>query len=386
MRDLFELVVNGTQASPSFMQLRSDPIYGTTRALMNRLFSELPKPDGNFVEDFQTTGFESRVWELYLFALGEDGIWSVDRPCEVPDYHFSRFGEKVWLEAVIAGPAQRLRDPSEQGDFQKFVDNGLAFRFGTPLKRKLEHGYGDLSHVKGRSFVIAIADFAQTHPVPWTEHGLRRYLYGHDYIMTSDVGRPLEGRTTQIAAHHYDSKTIPSSFFGLPGAEHISAVVFSNSGTVDKFHRKAFDATRDRSYRLLRRGLCPDPRPESHLPQPFAYVVGEVDESWSEGLVAFHNPNALRPISRLFFQGIAQWWFRNGEFEVQAPEFHPLNSITDVFEPVDADAGDDFVARLNIFADDWVERTQMTDEDVAIMYERHRIRQAAQRTAGEGTG
>jgi hypothetical protein len=26
-------------------------------------------PDGNFIEQFQTTGFDARLWELYLFAM-----------------------------------------------------------------------------------------------------------------------------------------------------------------------------------------------------------------------------------------------------------------------------------------------------------------------------
>jgi hypothetical protein len=373
--DLFELQVSESEASKRFLRLLTDDMYATTRALMRRLFSELPNPDPHFVKEFQSNGFDARVWELYLFAIREDGLWHVERPYESPDYFFSRFGEKVWIEAVIAASTQKLRDPRGADELQEFVDNGLAIRFGTPLGNKLRKQYWTLPHVAGRALVIAIADFAQAGPVRWTEQGLRRYLYGHDFIMTSKMGEPLKGETTRVKTHRYGTKTIPSGFFSIPTGENISAVVFSNEGTIDKFHRKAFDPEIDRSYRLLRHGLCPDPRPESPVPQPFVDIVGLVDERWSEGLVTFHNPNAVHPISTSFFYDTMQWWWRDGEFEVRRPSFHPFNSATIVCEPTSGEPDDDFLVRLDYLAEDILDRSQMTQEDVERQYDRQRKRQ-----------
>lgn len=372
MTDLFSLTVPEDQANDLFLRLRSEDVYASTRRLMNRLFAVLPNPDGNFIREFQTAGFDSRVWELYLFALREDDIWAVDRPHESPDYLFSRFGERAWVEAVIAGPAQKLREPEERERFQEFIDNGLAIRYGTPLGNKLERRYCELSHVAGKALIVAIADFVERDVVRWSEEGLLRYLYGANIVMTSEPGEPVEGITTTVESHQYGVKTIPSGFFNFPGAEQVSAVLFSNSGTVAKFHRQAFDASVDRSYRLVRHGFCPDPRATSPLPQPFAYIVGEVEEPWSEGLVAMHNPNAMHPLSRGFFQGVTQWWLRDGELDVSAPSFHPFSSVTTICHRETGEVDEKFEERLNRFAEYLIDRTQMTDADIAKTYERHR--------------
>lgn len=42
--------------------------------------------DGNFVEQFQTTGFDARVWELYLFATLSEVGYVIDRPHPAPDF------------------------------------------------------------------------------------------------------------------------------------------------------------------------------------------------------------------------------------------------------------------------------------------------------------
>jgi len=35
--------------------------------------------DGNFIEQFQTTGFDARIWELYLFAAFRELLYAIDR-------------------------------------------------------------------------------------------------------------------------------------------------------------------------------------------------------------------------------------------------------------------------------------------------------------------
>ena len=369
--DLFELQVPESDANAFFLRFRSEPCYESTRALMTRLFANLPNPDGHFVREFQTQGFDARIWELYLFALREDGLWSIDRPMPSPDYRFSRGQHHVWVEAVIASSTQRLHEPDNPDHFPEFIDHALAIRFGTPLANKLAKRYWELPHVAGQPLVIAIADFVESNVVRWGEQGLRRYLYGADYVMTSHPGEELAGRVIDVSEHRYGAKSIPSGFFSFDAAENISAVLFNNSGTVAKFHRKAFDPAMDRTYRLLRHGLCPDPRPESPLPQPFAYIVGEVEESWREGTVLLHNPNARYPIEHSFFEGTTQWWFKDGDFNVDVAEFHPFNSETTIFS-AGGEVDEDFTRVLDALAEKVVERMQMTPEDLAKTYDRHR--------------
>ena len=42
---------------------------------------------------------------------------------------------------------------------------------------------------------------------------------------------------TPIDKHKFGTKEIPSGFFAQPNAENVSAVLFSNSGTIPKFNR-----------------------------------------------------------------------------------------------------------------------------------------------------
>ena len=35
--------------------------------------------DGNLIEQFQTSGFDARIWELYLFAALSEAGYGIDR-------------------------------------------------------------------------------------------------------------------------------------------------------------------------------------------------------------------------------------------------------------------------------------------------------------------
>jgi hypothetical protein len=41
-------------------------------------------PDGNFVEQFQSNAFNSRLWELYLFAVLGERRFYIDRDYPAP--------------------------------------------------------------------------------------------------------------------------------------------------------------------------------------------------------------------------------------------------------------------------------------------------------------
>src|ERR1039458_9313437 len=66
---LFNPSVPKKQLHPSFKLVQSSPRNKSTRRLMNDAFARFVEKDGNFVEQFQTTGFNTRTLELYLSAL-----------------------------------------------------------------------------------------------------------------------------------------------------------------------------------------------------------------------------------------------------------------------------------------------------------------------------
>lgn len=98
-RNLFAPVVSAEQQHPSFAALASYPGSEPTRLMMSRVFGLMPSPDGNFVEQFQSTGFDARVFELYMFAYLESAGFAVSQPGS-PDFIVTR-GESSVARALV---------------------------------------------------------------------------------------------------------------------------------------------------------------------------------------------------------------------------------------------------------------------------------------------
>lgn len=268
------------------------------------------------------------MWELYLFAALTFTGFDVSQPYEQPDFLARRFGETAWIEAVTANPSQGATE-TVQIPIQRVMDDLLPIRYGTPLRRKLSAEYWKRSHVAGRPLVIALADFADEDPLRWSHSGLHRYLYGKEVILSSELGEPVEATLSEVGKHAIGKKSIESHFFNLAGAEHIAAVVFSNSGTVMKFNRMGFDRQRYPNILMVRTGVEYDPDPRAFIPRAFAEVVGDEAETWLEGTVAFHNPTSLTPLSSSFFQGTPQ--YRGADSARVGSARHPISSMTKIF-------------------------------------------------------
>lgn len=56
--------------------------------------------DGNFIEQFQTTAFDARLWELYLFATLVEMGYVFDRTKAAPDFIARGLYGTFALEAV----------------------------------------------------------------------------------------------------------------------------------------------------------------------------------------------------------------------------------------------------------------------------------------------
>ena len=57
--------------------------------------------------------------------------------------------------------------------------------------------------------------------------------------------------------------------------------------------------------------------------------VGDVPETWLEGVVTFHTPSALVPLSSSFFQGTPQ--YRGADSARVGEARHPISSMTKIF-------------------------------------------------------
>lgn len=231
--NLFEPLVAPDKFHPNLSKILRQPVgdwHGPTRIALQESFDKLPKPDGNFIKDFQTTGFDGRVWELYLNEMFRCVGLSVEQPYDRPDFLLSNTsGELVWVEAVTANASQVFEEKPEEESLWSGPDE-VAIKLGAPLTDKLKKKYWERPWVTGKPLVLAIADFHDDSPgLRNSVHALERYAYGVHSRLTSSVGEEVRYVEEELAKH-VGRKTIPSGFFKLEGAENVSALLFSNAG------------------------------------------------------------------------------------------------------------------------------------------------------------
>jgi hypothetical protein len=274
---------------------------------MNSLFAEFKDTDGNFLEQFQSTGFDARFFELYLFAAFMEQGFDISRPKQFPDFILETCWERVAVEATTSG---RIPDDGaasvEQPQPDSVAHDAFATRIGSPLYSKLQKRYWEKDQCKGLPLILAIEAFHDLDALAYAEHAVSRYLYGVDYVDPGVSPGRLDASTGELEHHKRGSKVIQSGFFSLPDSENISAVLFTNQGTLGKFTRMAFIRGLNPPGLLVDRfGFAFDPDPEAIDPIAFAYRMTDplFDESWSSGTWMFHNPNAIRPLRVDMFKG-----------------------------------------------------------------------------------
>ena len=339
--DFFVPRVREEKLHSSYRRLASGDDFAAARSVINELMRWYEDVDGNFIEQFQTTGFDSRVWELYLFAtLNEAGL-HVERPSPAPDLLVhSIFGEFA-LEATTIQPSMPAKRhaasppvPHTLEDLETYVRHYLPIRYAGPLTAKLRHEYWSKPSVSGKPLVFAIQDFHAPLSMVYSFPALPIYLYGLIQVPRRDAAGQLIVDATRIEHHTWGTKVVPSGFFSLPGAEHISAVIFNNAGTLNKFNRIGVGAGFGvNNITLVQSGLLWDPDPNASDPIPFERVVAEGHpETWIEGMDVFHNPNAIRPLDEGLLQGAAHHrLLPDMQIETTGPSWKPMESRTEIW-------------------------------------------------------
>lgn len=353
--DLFEDVKPLEQQHPYYQILKNNKFWNSAKKLIQEIMPHYTDVDGNFVEQFQTTGFDQRLWELYLFNYFKEEKLEVIRDYNIPDF-ILRLGDKeIGVEAVTVSrkvdyyntdlrllsgkPITIPKFPDE-----KMLHNDMPLLWGSPLYSKLNHTvkvdknnskyeskvhYWELSHMQGKPFVLAIQDFHDDYSMTWSQNSLIEYLYGYTHSSIY-VDNELKIIPNKITTFDKNGVGIPAGFFFQPLAENISAIIATPLGTLSKFNRLGKQAGFDQfNLMMVRMGCCHKNDKNADKPDFFQYIVTEKSkETWAEGLSVFHNPNALHPLDPSFFPNAAHHYFKDGQIESIMPEFMPYNSYT----------------------------------------------------------
>lgn len=336
---IYKQIVSPEKLHPHFRYLVEEPRLEAARNLIEEIIYTFTDPDGNFIRDFQTSGFDNRLWEVFLYVYLHESGFDIDRSFNAPDYVVERFDQVVCIEAVTVNPSrhrQDLPEPQSQEEINERLKDYMPIKFGSPLYSKLNKKYWEKEHVRGKPLVIAIHDYHQNGSMIWSRTALSDYLYAKRIRLKVDENGEKSVVKEDIDFHEYEGKRIPSGFFKIPEAENISAVLFTNSATITKFNRMGKIAgLGSQNIKLIRAGTLFNPDPEALEPIPFFIDVDDpsYSESWSESIVMFHNPNALYPVEPEIFPDITHIKLDGDSYQEISRPYEVMSSRTIVITP-----------------------------------------------------
>jgi hypothetical protein len=344
--DLFQILANQDKQHPNYKLLKENIGLSAAKEVIKEISYHYKDIDGNFIDQFQSlNGFDSRVWELFLFCFFREQFFSFKRNFNAPDYMIEKFNHEIAIEAVIVSRKTELGEiiPKSPEEIQEKLNNEVPLLFGNALFDKMKKKYWEKEHVKDKPFIIAIADFHDTMSMTWTSTALSDYLYGYRYDHTYDENGNLVVKPIKIGDYVKENGTkIPSGFFFLPESENVSAVIFSSCGTISKFNRMGKQAgLGNEKVSMIRMGAFYNHDPNADKPNLISYKVDEAsNETWSEGAIIFHNPNAKHPLNPLMFDDrVAQCFFEDKFIYSKMPKYFPYNSFTQNLIPIEENNG-----------------------------------------------
>lgn len=340
---------------PYFRELSERPGREPARAVVKEIGPWLAPSDPHFVEEFQFRQFDQRLWELYLWAAFRELGFDV-KQLEAPDFVCRAPGIEFTVEATTVAPSQAgplavHPDPKTNEEMEAFLNDYMPIKYGSSLMSKINKvdaqgkHYWEREETTGRPFVIAIADFHkraeqdQLGSMTFSQSALWPYLYGQRVEWEIFEGI-LSVKAKRNPSHTFGEKKIPSGFFDQPGVENVSAVLFSNAGTIAKFDRMgvvAGFAAANHRYQRIGTRFNPDPNASRGIPFSEDVADPKYVEGWSDELQIFHNPNALIPLSHEWISGLAQFYFRDGDQYSLVPEHHVWSSMTVLAHLIDTD-------------------------------------------------
>lgn len=315
--------------NPLFREVRDRRANLAARGFLDRVFSEYVDKDGSFAREFQTHGFSARIWELSVFGYLAEHRYVLDSTQASPDFILPG---RCAIEAVTNQPGNPMSPPDmehlkTQEGWQRHLTvnptdgieefkNQLRKAITSKTRKRFSNGlaYWELPHVRELPFVLAVQSFYAETSTAFTDMIAVAYLLG-------------------------DMPGVPG-LLDDPEMAPLSAVLFSNSGTISQFNRMG----KQNGYgvedvMIWRNGFCYNPTPGATLPIEFAYEIGSSEappEYFGQSLHLIHNPNADRPLPPESLEGIRRSTrAQDGEIITTAVDgFVPLASFTIVLEIV----------------------------------------------------
>ncbi|WP_238318859.1 hypothetical protein [Pseudooceanicola atlanticus] len=327
--DFFVPVIDDDRFHPAFRMLLEDRRYSPAREIISAMMRYHEDVDGNFVQKFQAAGWDALLWELYLFAtFNELGFVRVGQG-PTPDFVLRGNQGSLAIEATSVNPSSAGPNavPEDPQAFKAYLENYVPIRLSTALRSKLNHRppYWEQAGAEGIPFCIAVQDFHLQGSMRYLTSAATEYVFGVRHWIEGG-----ERKIAKIGMHRHGKKRAQSGFFELAGAENVSAVLINPQGTITKFNRLGIAAGfGDPRVKMVRMGMKRnDNNSQAPFPTPFEEEVGpKSTETWVEGMVVLHNPNARIPLNPDLIPGAAHEFLQeDGSIMSLLPDFHPFLS------------------------------------------------------------
>lgn len=342
MVDIYKQIVSDDKLSSKFKLLTESKLFDPAKNIIQIITSQMSDKDGNFIQQFQSDGFDSRLWEIYLYALFKEIGFTNTEKYDRPDFNLSKENLEIFVEASLSSEkgddkfSKELIDYSiakQDLEIQEQLINYYVVRMGSVLYSKLCKKYWELERVKGKPLVIAITP-SHNYLAPFLPDAkLIEYLYGvRQKVKLTEDGLVNEG-AEKVVDFRFGEKIVPANFFTHPNSENISGILFTNNSDLHKFNRMAYQYNLSNiELIMVRSGAKHNPAVGSKATE-FTYQVvpTQIREHWSESVTLFHNPNAINKIDKGAFSSIRQLWIeKDATFNGVLPKDFVFNSITGV--------------------------------------------------------
>ncbi|HWB26300.1 MAG TPA: hypothetical protein VG738_12505 [Chitinophagaceae bacterium] len=317
MKDIYKRVVKEGKINSKYRLLTESSLFDPAKNIIQNISSLMPDKDGNFIQQFQSDGFDARLWEIYVYIFLKENDFTFLDDVDRPDFHVKKNGLDLFIEASLSSEKEEdlysknfIEEAIARHDLdvqQRLIDYYIM-RMGSVLFSKLQKRYWELEWVKDKPLVIAITPAHNFIANFLPDAKIIEYLYGIRKIVRITENGLEHVEDMIISEHKFNEKVIPSGFFLQPSSENISAVMFTNNSDLHKFNRMGFQyGLTNQQLLIFRSGFRYNPKPNG-MAREFTYMVknGERSETWSESVSIFHNPNALIKLDNSIFLNTRQ--------------------------------------------------------------------------------
>lgn len=330
--NLFETTLDEDKLHPYFKEIKNTPEYAKTHIIINEWSEGVFERRGEaakFINEFQTS-FNSTFWEIYLNKAFKMLEFKIDYTKASPDFNLqNKYKRNISVEAVTSNPSvlPALKLDMSSMPAANFLDDATLKLSGKIRDKhqlylgvgKGKQSYSSLEHVKGNSFVLAIAPFDSKLSQSQNNTAMNRVLYGLEPPISYS-----EPQTAVASVRNKNGKDIDLGIFTNDSYKEISAVIFSTTGTFGKAVALAGTAsfvktTRLRKMRidefLAKEGLEKIGRTRTKVSDTYdifserfysgidvcghdVHLCSGSDhkETHLDGLQVYHNPFAMHPL------------------------------------------------------------------------------------------